>query len=212
MFVMKKYLVLGILFLLPITVYVFFATGKNNFVNLPVLKENVSEITDFETTETVALEDNITILGFLGNDVTGRVPNVFNLAHKVYEQNYRFHDLQFVMVVQEGNETAVEDLLAELAKIAGTEKWKFIYGNPVQITALFRSLQTEAHERLDENLSSENVYIIDKDRKLRGRDDDREFGYSTSTIADLNNKMRDDIKILLAEYRLALKKNTRREI
>ena len=30
---------------------------------------------------------------------------------------------------------------------------------------------------------------------------------NTASVADLNNKMVDDVKIVLAEYRLALKKN-----
>jgi hypothetical protein len=46
---------------------------------------------------------------------------------------------------------------------------------------------------------------------LRGRDDDEEvgtlFGYNTSSVAELNKKMTDDVKVILAEYRLALKKN-----
>jgi hypothetical protein len=46
---------------------------------------------------------------------------------------------------------------------------------------------------------------------LRGRDDDEDvgtlFGYNASSVAELNNKMTDDVKVILAEYRLALKKN-----
>jgi hypothetical protein len=57
------------------------------------------------------------------------------------------------------------------------------------------------------------VYIIDKEGNLRGRDDDednlngRMFGYNSSSVAEINNKMVDDVKVILAEYRLALKKN-----
>jgi len=46
---------------------------------------------------------------------------------------------------------------------------------------------------------------------LRGRTEDEEegtkFGFNSNSVADLNNKMVDDVKIILAEYRLALKKN-----
>ena len=55
------------------------------------------------------------------------------------------------------------------------------------------------------------MFIIDKESKLRGRDDDEDqkikYGFNTISVADLNNKMEDDVKIILAEYRLALKKN-----
>ena len=56
-----------------------------------------------------------------------------------------------------------------------------------------------------------NFFIIDKDLALRGRTDDEDegikYGFDTSSVAELNNKMVDDVKIILAEYRLALKKN-----
>ncbi|WP_367186933.1 hypothetical protein [Maribacter confluentis] len=46
---------------------------------------------------------------------------------------------------------------------------------------------------------------------LRGRTDDEDdgtkYGFNSSLVSDLNNKMVDDVKIVLAEYRLALKKN-----
>jgi hypothetical protein len=49
---------------------------------------------------------------------------------------------------------------------------------------------------------------------LRGRDDDEDigtlFGYNAESVAEINNKMEDDIKVILAEYRLALKKYSRR--
>lgn len=54
------------------------------------------------------------------------------------------------------------------------------------------------------------IFIVDKDRNLRGRDDDEDvgtlYGYNSTDIAELANKMKDDVKIVLAEYRLALKK------
>ena len=46
---------------------------------------------------------------------------------------------------------------------------------------------------------------------LRGRDDDDDigklYGFNAESVAEINNKMVDDVKIILAEYRLALKKN-----
>ena len=63
---------------------------------------------------------------------------------------------------------------------------------------------------LDSNISTPYVFIIDKERGLRGRDDDEDegvmYGFDSSNIAEINNKMSDDVKVLLAEYRRALKK------
>jgi hypothetical protein len=61
------------------------------------------------------------------------------------------------------------------------------------------------------------VFLIDKERNLRGRDDDEDVGilhgFDSSNYSEINNKMDDDVRILLAEYRLALKKyNSKREI
>ncbi len=39
------------------------------------------------------------------------------------------------------------------------------------------------------------------------------YGFDSSNYSEINNKMDDDVRILLAEYRLALKKyNSKREI
>ena len=66
-------------------------------------------------------------------------------------------------------------------------------------------------------MASPYVFIIDKDRSLRGRDDDDDlgllYGFDSSDYSEVNNKMSDDVRVILAEYRLALKKyNSKREI
>ena len=45
----KKFLVLGILFIFPLVIYLFFASGINNFARLPILTEEVSEIKNWST-------------------------------------------------------------------------------------------------------------------------------------------------------------------
>ncbi len=214
---MKKFLVLGVLFLLPITAYLFFSSGVNNFAKLPILTENVSELNDFKTIdgEKVVLEGKITILGFFGSDLKSKYGNVFNLTHKIYKPFHEFEDLQFVTILQSGNEDLVRELRVELDKITGASKWKFVYASPQATTSLFNSLQTNIS--LDSNYGTSQVFIIDKDKSLRGRSNDDEegvlYGFDTASVAELNNKMKDDLKVLLAEYRLALKKyNSNREI
>ena len=103
---LKKYLVLGILFIFPIVVYLFFATGINNFAKLPILKKNIAEIKDWETLsgKNVQLENNISIIGFWGNDLDFRKLDAFNLNQKIYKRFYKFKDLQFLMVVFNDNQ------------------------------------------------------------------------------------------------------------
>lgn len=214
---MKKYLVLVVLFVLPITAYLFFSSGVNNFAKLPVLTENIMELDNFvsQDDEPVRLEGKITILGFFGSDIKSKYGNVFNLTHKIYKPYYEFEDLQFVTVLEKGNEPLVDSLLIELSKLTDASKWKFIYAEPEEIISLFHSLETNL--TLDQNLGTTEVFIIDKNKNLRGRTDDKDvgmlYGYNTSSVAELNDKMKDDLKVMLAEYRLALKKyNSNREI
>lgn len=213
----KKFLVLGILFLLPITAYIFFASGVNNFGRLPILTHSVSEIYQFKTLNgsQIVLQDRITVLGFFGKDVRSSHANAFNLGHKIYKKNYKFDDFQFVILMPEGTEDDVKLLKIKLAEIEDPQNWNFVYGADEAIQNVFNSLQT--NYSLDANLSTPYVFIIDKDRNLRGRDDDEDegilYGFDARNYSEINNKMGDDIKVILAEYRLALKKyNSKREI
>jgi hypothetical protein len=209
---MKKFLVLGILFILPITVYVFFATGKNNFGKLPVLTSNVTELLEFKAIDgtSVQFKDHITVLGFFGKELLENKGSAFNLAHKIYKKNRRFNDFQLVIVLPEGSQDKANELETELSQISDTEQWKFVFGPSDAIKDVFSSLGS--NYSLDANLASSYVFIIDKDGRLRGRDDDEDedqgllYGFNSTDIAEINNKMSDDIKAILAEYRLELKK------
>ena len=90
-------------------------------------------------------------------------------------------------------------------------KWKFILGDEIKIKELFSSFGSDLE--LNKKLSKPFVFIVDKEKNLRGRDDDKDmgtlYGYNSSSVAELTKKMTDDIKIILAEYRLALKKNNK---
>lgn len=204
---MKKTLVLVILFVFPVVAYLFFASGVNNFGRLPVLTEGVSDISSLDPGQT--LQGRITILGFLGREVGMKKGNAFNLNQKIYKHFYEFNDFQLVMVMPNGTQELAEDLKNELGKLVDVGKWNFVFGTDQQIHALFDSLGTSLS--LDGQLATPYVFIVDKDLSLRGRRKDEDegvkFGFDTSSVADLNNKMVDDVKIILAEYRLALKKN-----
>jgi hypothetical protein len=204
---MKKTFVLVVLFILPLVAYMFFASGVNNFGRLPTLTENVQDLEAFSPAET--LDGKITILGFLGYDLEMKKGNAFNLNQKIYKPFYEFRDFQMVMVLPNGSEEKVAELKKELSALADIRNWKFIHGEDEDIKSLFTSLGTDL--QLDENLGLPYVFIIDKDRNLRGRSNDEDeglkYGFDATSVADINNKMEDDVKVILAEYRLALKKN-----
>ncbi len=206
-FQMKKTFVLVVLFVLPILIYLFFASGVTNFGKLTQLTEEVADV-DFGQ-DAVSLNGKITILGFLGKNIQYQQAQAFNLNQKIYKRFYEFNDFQFVMVMPKGTEEAVASLKKELNQLADASKWHFVFGEDEEIKKQFNSL--ESNLTLGEDLGTPYVFIIDKERRLRGRDDDEDegvkFGFNALEVAELNNKMVDDVKIILAEYRMALKKN-----
>ena len=210
---MKKYIVLTILFILPLVAYLFFASGVNNFAKLPVIKQNVDNISNYTK---IGFDNKISVLIFLGNNINDRQGDALNLNQKIYKRFYQFNDFQFVVICPLGSEQLAENLKNKLASGTNTDmiNWNFIFLNPELIVKLFKSLKTD--NNLDYNYGSPYVYIIDKKLSQRGRNDNNgiKFGYDSRSVADINNFMLDDIKIILAEYRLALKKNgiTRKDL
>ena len=200
---MKKYIVLSVLFVLPLVVYLFFASGVNNFAKLPIVTNTVVDVAEFSDEQ---FKDKITILGFLGNDVSLKKGSALNLNQKIYKRFHGFEDFQFLMVQPQGTEKECQQLVDELSRSTqvDTTGWKFVFLDPVQIQLVFDRLNTPLS--LDENLGSPYVFIIDKGVALRGRDDNDNVGYDARSVADIHNNMVDDVKVILAEYRLALKK------
>lgn len=213
---MKKNIVLFILFILPIVAYLFFATGVNSFMTLPVLTKNVNELGNWKTLndEKVVLKDKITILGFGGNSILSQKGTYFNLNQKIYDKNKAFKDFQFVTIVPIGCEKQVEELVSKLEELNTIENWHFVFAKPDEIQNLYTSLKLK--ETIQTDLSAKNVFIIDKKLNLRGRKaktfvgsnkNDYKEGYDAASPSDLYNEMADDVKVILAEYRLALKRN-----
>ena len=200
---MKKYIVLSVLFVLPLVVYLFFASGVNNFAKLPIVTNTVVDVSEFSDEQ---FKDKITILGFLGTDVSQKKGNALNLNQKIYKRFHGFEDFQFLMVQPQGTEEECQQLVDELSRSTqvDTTGWKFVFLDPVQIQLVFNRLNTPLS--LDETLGSPYVFIIDKGVALRGRDDNDNVGYDARSVADIHNNMVDDVKVILAEYRLALKK------
>ena len=90
----NKFFVLSILFFFPIVVYLFFASGVNNFARLQVLTIGISDVVDLPslTGSKIELKNKITVLGFWGSDVTNKKVDGFNLNQKILsgDQIYEF--------------------------------------------------------------------------------------------------------------------------
>ena len=208
----KKYLILSLLFFSPIFIYIFLVSGINNFARLPILTTNVLDIQSINgNIQGISLKDNISIIGFWGGDVNLRKSEALNLNQKIYRRFFQFQDFQFVFLTTKDQKTNINNLKEELTRGVGTdlEKWNFIFTDEKEIQKIYNSLKTDIE--LSEENNTPYVFIIDRDLNLRGRDDDEDigklYGFNAEAVAEINNKMVDDVKIILAEYRLALKKN-----
>ena len=207
----KKNLVLALLFVCPIIIYLFFATGVYNFSSLPIVSQNVSEVSAFKSLKgnTVQLKNKLTVLGFLGSDLSDRKINVYNLHEEIYKGIHSSdEDFQMLMLMPNGTEPQIREIITELSRYAEIDKWEFAFGTPEAIQSVFKSLHTALP--LDENLGTNYVFIVDKEQNLRCADD-KDFnnihGYDATSVSVLHKKMDNDVTVLLFEYNAALKNN-----
>mgnify|MGYP001603028133 FL=1 len=206
---MKKNIVLFVLFILPIVAYLFFASGVNSFTKLPTITPKVADFGNWKSLrgDVVRLDGKITVLGFSGTNLLANRGNLFNLNQKIYQRYHTFKDLQFVMLCPLGTEKDAQAVLDALKAFTDVKQWNFVFATPEEITNFYKQMQLKS--QLDSNYGTSNVFIFDKERNLRGRKDKEEYkeGYNTFHPAELSNEMLDDFKILLYEYKAALKKN-----
>ncbi|MEM0574969.1 hypothetical protein [Flavobacterium polysaccharolyticum] len=206
---MKKNIVLFVLFILPIVAYLFFASGVNSFTKLPTITSKVTDFGNWKSLrgDEVRLDGKITVLGFSGTNLLANRGNLFNLNQKIYQRYHTFKDLQFVMLCPLGTEKDAQAVLEALKAFTDVKQWNFVFAAPEEIANFYKKMQLKS--QLDSNYGTPNVFIFDKERNLRGRKDKEEYkeGYNTFHPAELSNEMLDDFKILLYEYKAALKKN-----
>tara|TARA_B100001059_G_scaffold232492_1_gene270424 strand:+ start:1809 stop:2441 length:633 start_codon:yes stop_codon:yes gene_type:complete len=203
---MRKYFVLTILFVLPLVVYLFFASGINHFAKLPILTKDIKDISVISSE---SFNNKITILGFFGSKIQEKYGDAGNLNQEIFKRFNEFKDFQFLMIQPLGTKSLSDSLLFEMNRLTKTnfQNWKFVEVSNKDLLDVFESLKTDL--KLDSSLATSYVFIIDRDGNLRGRDDEEgiKYGYDSRFVADINNNMVDDVKVILAEYRMALKKN-----
>jgi len=182
-----------------------------NFSALPVVSNNVKEVAAFKNLkgEQVQLKDKLTVLGFLGSNLTDKKINVYNLHEEIYKGIHSSdEDFQMLMLLPNGAEEQVEEIIVELSRYAEINKWEFAFGTPEAIHEVYSSLKLSTS--LDKNYGTDYVFIIDKEQNLRCADD-KELkpynGYNATAVSVLHKKMDNDVTVLLFEYNAALKSN-----
>ncbi|MBT8272638.1 MAG: hypothetical protein KJO77_02455 [Bacteroidia bacterium] len=224
----KKPIILGILFFLPVTFLLFLYPSTHNYQSLDIVYDNVEDISPFlnDKEKEYAFQNNITVLTFLGEKPYEKAIQALNLKELIYDKFKGFKRFQVIALVANGSENEVKLLLRELYQYDELKYWHFVYGDADEIQSIYNSLLSTS--ALSHDLSTEEVFIIDKDLKQRGRIDDRTepeiekdakvyglYSYNCIEVAELKNKMSEDMRILFTEYRQKRKGNydssTRRE-
>ena len=166
---LKRNIVLGILFFLPVAFLLMLYPAKHNYIPLDIINQNVEEIASFSpiSDEKIQLAEHITVLGFLGKTPLNNSIAASNLKELVYDKFKGFKKFQIVVVVPKGSEKDVEALHKEIAKYEDLRFWHYVYGSEEEIKDLYANLKVE--NPLKNDLSTDDVFIIDKDLNQRGR-------------------------------------------
>lgn len=211
-FFTKKRVVLFLLFIFPLICFLILSTGENNFKKLPVLTENIIDVSEIDASRSVQLKDNVTIICFLGDDINTIKSGLFNLNEKVYKKFTDYKKFQIIGIYPKGKEQEVQKLKKDIGAFTDMQKWRFIASTKEEIEAFYSSF--EYNEPLV-NLSSSKAFLIDKDVNLRGRLNDEEevggklYGYNMNSVAILNGKLKDDVNVLYYEYYAAFKEKNK---
>lgn len=204
----KKAIVLSALFLGPLLFYIFLSLGIYHHANLPILTDKVENVEG-----NVTFKDHFSVVSFLGTDIEKNKGGLFNLNEVIYKRYRKSLYFQSVLIAPEGTEIQVESLKKKLSTYTDIENWKFVFMNDEEIKNLFNSF--DSPYTINQNLSSEYAFIVDRELRLRGRKDDEDtdngrlYGYNMNSVNDLKNKMKKDIEIIYYQLKKSLEKEKR---
>jgi len=206
----QKYIVLFALFIVPLLFYIFLQLGTHNFGRLPIVRKNVLDVDLIN--KKYQFHDKVSTVLFLGDDLDISNIEVFNFNEKIYKKFYGYTGFQVIAFVVDGQQVAIEKIKKRLSINTNLIKWHFVFTSPQEMTAIYDSFNVA--EKLDAHYHSSKTYIIDKENHIRrgtstlkAQEKMKLVGYNMKSISELKDDMHDDLKILLAEYSFALKKN-----
>ena len=216
----RKWIILGILFLLPVIFLLFLYPSTHNYNTLDIVNEDIVEVEFFNFIDNrkTNFEGNITVLNFLGDKPMENITGALNLKELVYDKFKGFKKFQIISISSLNSEKSLESVKKELMKSDELKYWFFATTSNEEINKIYSSLRY--HNELDSSNYTSEVYIIDKQRNQRGRIDDRDnnqienkidpfglYSYNSIIVSEIKKKMNDDIRILFTEYRQKRKGN-----
>ena len=216
----RKWIILGILFLLPVIFLLFLYPSTHNYNTLDIVNEDIKEtdLLNFIDNRKTNFEGNITILNFLGDMPVENITGTLNLKELVYDKFKGFKKFQIISIASLNSEKSLENVKKELLKSDELKYWFFATTTDEEINKIYSSLRSQ--KELDSSNYTSQVFIIDKQRNQRGRIDDRDddqieknidlfglYSYNSIIVSEIKKKMNDDIRILFTEYRQKRKGN-----
>lgn len=200
----RKFALLAAILLLPTAIYLVLISGSHNFSQLPVALE-VEQMFPTDLEEQLNHEKALA-LQFLESDSELNTTLLFHSYEKVYVPFKIYDDFGMLTVYTSGSREQVKNFKDKYKAYIDFEKWHFTEMAEEQFNAL---LQKTNKEKVGEELPY--LFILDKERNIRGQqnDDGLLYAYDARSIAVLQKEFQDDLKVLLAEYRLELKKNAK---
>ena len=216
----RKWIILGILFLLPVFFLLFLYPSTHNYNTLDIVNEDIKEtdFLNFIDKRKTNFEGNITILNFLGDMPVENITGTLNLKELVYDKFKGFKKFQIISIASLNSEKSLENVKKELLKSDELKYWFFATTSDEEINKIYSSLRSQ--KGLDSSNYTSQVFIIDKQRNQRGRIDDRDddqieknidlfglYSYNSIIVSEIKKKMNDDIRILFTEYRQKRKGN-----
>ena len=216
----RKWIILGILFLLPVIFLLFLYPSTHNYNTLDIVNEDIVEtdLLNFIDNRKTNFEGNITILNFLGDQPVENITGTLNLKELVYDKFKGFKKFQIISIASSNSEKLLESVKKELLKSDELKYWFFATTSDEEINKIYSSLRSQ--NELDSSNYTSQVFIIDKQRNQRGRIDDRGddqiennidlfglYSYNSIIVSEIKKKMNDDIRILFTEYRQKRKGN-----
>jgi len=214
---LKKQFILGILFFLPVLFLLFLYPSSHNYEPLDVVNNEVMELTGLANND-ARFNGNITILNFVGSRPLLKSTTTLNLKELIYDKFLGFKRFQVITLALNESQVELEQLRKQLLDYDALKYWKFITMDSLQIQNIYNSLKSKGP--LDNSYATDEVFIVDSELMQRGRTDDRTdndiekntaiYGlssYNCIEVAEIKNKMSEDLRILFTEYRQKRKSN-----
>ena len=225
----KKYIILFAILFLPTLLYLLFVYGKGeqNFAHLPFVtyidemgEEQNRKAPEFgfvnqDTVPFISkdLDGKIYVVDFFFTSCPSICPIMTANMLKLQKRFSSFEDFEIVsFTVDPKRDTPAR--LREYAdqRMIDTDKWNFLTGEQDSLYAVaYDYLSSAMEDSLAAGgfLHTEYFVLVDKEGNLRSRDDEQGniIGVYDGTEAQHIRDLIDDIKVLIAEYNLELKKN-----